>query len=121
MKQERQTEKNQTQGRTYRIPVRQKQKEQIIVFALLLLLNVVCVSSPVLANSTAIDGKFNILTDMVKSFVSSIGTIVTLWGLFEWGNAMQSNDGMMQSAAMKRIGGGLVMSIGPQLLSSFIS
>lgn len=59
------------------------------------------------------------LNDIVKSFVSSIGTLIVLWGLFEWGNAMQSNDGTMQSMAFKRIGGGIVMTLGPQLLSVF--
>ena len=33
------------------------------------------------------------------------------------GTAMQGNDGVMQSGAFKRIGGGLVMAIAPQLLS----
>lgn len=60
------------------------------------------------------------LTDIIKAFVSSIGTMVVLWGLFEWGNSMQSHDGMMQSAAFKRIGGGLIMTLGPQLLEIFV-
>lgn len=57
------------------------------------------------------------LLDIAKSFVSSVGVLVVLWGVFEWGNAMQSQDGMMQSMAFKRIGGGIVMTLAPQLLT----
>ncbi len=56
------------------------------------------------------------LQNIVAAFVSAVGTIVVLWGIFEWGNAMQSQDGMMQAQAFKRIGGGIVMTMGPQLL-----
>lgn len=69
--------------------------------------------------TAAITGSFNNLIDLVKAIVSSIGALVTLWGIFEYGNAMQSNDGMMQSMGFKRIGGGLVMLLAPQLLTIF--
>lgn len=75
---------------------------------------------PVYAGSGAVTSQFNILTDIVAAVVSSIGVIVTLWGLFEFGNAMQNQEGGAQSAAMKRIGGGLVMIIAPQLLVMFV-
>lgn len=61
------------------------------------------------------------LQSIVASFVSAVGSIIVLWGIFEWGNAMQSQDGMMQSQAFKRIGGGIVMTMGPQLLTLIIS
>lgn len=61
------------------------------------------------------------LQNIVASFVSAVGSIIVLWGIFEWGNAMQSQDGMMQSQAFKRIGGGIVMTMGPQLLTLIIS
>lgn len=60
------------------------------------------------------------LQGIAESFVSSIGTIITLWGIFEWGNSMQSNDGMQQSSAIKRMGGGLIMCIAPKILASLI-
>lgn len=60
------------------------------------------------------------LQNIVASFVSAVGSIIVLWGIFEWGNAMQSQDGMMQSQAFKRIGGGIVMTMGPQLLTLII-
>lgn len=71
------------------------------------------------ASSTITSG-FNNLLDIVKSLVSSIGTIVLLWGFFEWGTSMQSQDGVMQSSAFKRIGGGLVMVLAPQLITVFV-
>lgn len=78
-------------------------------------------SQPVLASGAgAVTAKFNILKDIVATVVSSIGTIVTLWGLFEFGNSMQTQEGGAQSQAMRRIGGGLVMVIAPQLLVLFL-
>ena len=54
------------------------------------------------AGGTITSGFTNLL-DIVKSLVSS----------------MQSQDGVMQSSAFKRIGGGLVMVLAPQLISVF--
>ncbi len=88
-------------------------------FLAFLILNIVLLSQPVLATDTGanvITSGMQSLTDLVKAFISAVGVIITLWGMFEWGNAMQANDGMMQSAAFKRIGGGLVMVLAPQLL-----
>ena len=67
-----------------------------------------------------VTAKFNSLKEIVTALVSSIGTIVLLWGFFEWGTSMQSTDGVMQSSAFKRIGGGLIMVLAPQLLSAFV-
>ena len=92
-----------------------------------MLLAAVCVCMAALPVNAANEGAQIVTTglesllDIIKAFVSSVGTMVVLWGLFEWGNSMQSNDGMMQSSAFKRIGGGLVMTLGPQLLSIFIA
>lgn len=84
--------------------------------------NALLMTQPVFATSGAnvITSGMQNLTDLVKAFVSAVGVIITLWGVFEWGNAMQANDGMMQSAAFKRIGGGLVMVLAPQLLPLLI-
>lgn len=60
------------------------------------------------------------LQNIVAAFVSAVGSVIVLWGIFEWGNAMQSQDGMMQSQAFKRIGGGIIMTMGPQLLPLII-
>lgn len=63
---------------------------------------------------------FKTLTDIVTALVSSIGEIILLWGFFEWGTSMQSQEGVMQASAFKRIGGGLVMVIAPQLVGAFV-
>ena len=63
---------------------------------------------------------FATLLDIVKALVSAIGTIVLLWGLFEWGTSLQSPNGAEQSSAFKRIGGGLVMILAPQLIALFV-
>lgn len=92
----------------------------------MVLLLAICVCNPVFAEETGagagvVTSGMQNLQDIVSAFVSSVGSIVVLWGLFEFGNALQSNDGMMQSAAFKRIGGGLIMTIGPQLLALLVS
>lgn len=96
---------------------------RVLIFALLLGANILSASVSAMAAGTggaAITASFGKLTDLVEAFVSSIGTIIVLWGIFEMGNATQSNDGMMQSSAFKRIGGGLVMALGPQLLPTLL-
>lgn len=52
--------------------------------------------------------------------MSSIGEIVLLWGFLELGTSMQSQEGSMQAGAFKRVGGGIVMVLGPQLLAAFV-
>lgn len=94
-------------------------KLKIQIAAVCLLLSMFT-SLPVMASGAgAVTAKFNILQEIVATVVSSIGTIITLWGLFEFGNAMQTQEGGAQSQAMKRISGGLVMVIAPQLLLLF--
>lgn len=60
------------------------------------------------------------LQSILVSFITSVGALITLWGIFEWGQSMQSNDGMQQSSAFKRLGGGLIMVIAPQILAAII-
>lgn len=75
------------------------------------------------ANATGADivkNGFSVLTEIVKAVISSIGMLVVLWGIFEWGIALQSQDGTQQSMAFKRIGGGLVMLLAPQLIGLFV-
>ena len=66
--------------------------------------------------SSSLDSFYNI----VAAFVSAVGAIITLWGVFEWGTSMQSNDGTMQANAFKRVGGGLVMILAPNIIQGFI-
>lgn len=67
----------------------------------------------------AVNG-INTLVTMASNIVSAIGAFVTLWGIFEMGNAMQERDPAQQGQAGKRIAGGIVMVAAPQLLKLFI-
>ncbi len=58
--------------------------------------------------------------DILAAFVSSIGSIIVLWMLFEMGMAVQSQEGTMQANGIKRVGGGLIMVLAPQLISALI-
>lgn len=69
--------------------------------------------------ASIINSKFNILNTLMSAVISSIGTLVTLWGLFEYGNAMNTGEGGAHAAAFKRIGGGLLMMLAPQLIALF--
>lgn len=105
---------------------KKKMMKKLTYAVCMVTLNVVLFTHPVLASEVATGGAAIVteglisLIDIIKAFVSSVGTMVVLWGLFEWGNSMQGHDGMMQAAAFKRIGGGLIMTLGPQLLSIFV-
>lgn len=59
---------------------------------------------------------FNVIVGIIAAVVSSIGTLLLLWGLFEWAIALNTQDGGAQSMAFKRIGAGIIAVLGPQLL-----
>lgn len=67
----------------------------------------------------AVNG-INTLVSLASNIVSAIGAFVTLWGIFEMGNAMQERDPAQQGHAGKRIAGGIVMIAAPQLLKLFV-
>lgn len=73
------------------------------------------------SGANVINTKFNTLIDIATAIISSIGTLITLWGLAEWGISFQGQDGIMQAHAFKRVGGGLVTMLSPQLLKLFTS
>lgn len=62
-----------------------------------------------------VTAKFQTLIDLVAGIISSLGMLYTMWGISEWGIAFQSSEGTMQSQALKKIGGGIVMALAPQL------
>lgn len=64
--------------------------------------------------------RFDVLLSLVEGIVSSIGMIVTLWGISEWGIAFQGTEGTMQAGAFKRMGGGMLMTLAPQILPALI-
>lgn len=99
-----------------------RRREWMAQAAILCLLVAICVPIQVQASgAAAVTAGLKNLQNIVAAFVSSVGLIIALWGIFEWGNAMQSQDGMMQSQAFKRIGGGIVMTLGPQILTAVVS
>lgn len=71
------------------------------------------------AGTGVIEAQFATLKNIVTSIISSMGTIITLWGISEWGIAFQGQDGTMQAHAFKRIAGGLVMTLAPQIVAMF--
>ena len=58
--------------------------------------------------------------DIMAAFVRSVGGIIVLRMLFEMGMAVQSQEGTMQANGIKKVGGGLVMVLAPQLISGLI-
>lgn len=73
------------------------------------------------APGNVVTTKFQSLIDVVSGVISSLGMLVTMWGISEWGIAFQSSEGTMQAQALKRIGGGIVMSLAPQLAPVLLS
>ncbi|MBO5259513.1 MAG: hypothetical protein J6B26_03900 [Agathobacter sp.] len=68
-----------------------------------------------LSNVTA---NFTNLQNIVAAVVSSMGSIITLWGISEWGLSLQGgNGGMMEAQGFKRIMGGIVMILGTNILA----
>lgn len=59
---------------------------------------------------------FDAIYTIIAAIVSSVGTLLLLWGIFEWAQALNTQDGGAQSMAFKRIASGLVATIGPQLV-----
>ena len=78
--------------------------------------------APVYAADAAgvVTGKFTAFQNLLGGIISSIGSIITLWGISEWGIAFQGSEGTMQANAFKRIGGGFVMAMAPQILSAIM-
>lgn len=106
-------------------PRRKVCKRAILVLGLVAV-NFCLTTMPVFASSPSsgadlVTTKIGLLFDIIAAFVSSYGGIQVLWGVFEWGNATNTQDGMMQSMAVKRIGGGLVEVIASQLVAVLIA
>ena len=93
----------------------------IYITSFILTIQMAVVSASAAASGAdVISQGFDGLLSIVTALISSIGTIILLWGLFEWGLSLQGQDGFTQSTAFKRIGGGIVMILAPQLLNIFL-
>lgn len=62
-------------------------------------------------------GKFQTFSTLFTDIISVLGEIYTLWGVSEWGLAWHESNGTMGSQSFKRIFGGLVVVLSPQILS----
>ena len=68
-------------------------------------------------DTSQITGGFDAIYQVIAAIVSSTGTIFLLWGLFEWAQSLNTQDGGAQSIAFKRIGSGLVATLAPQIIA----
>lgn len=101
--------------------------KKVTFMAAMVALNLVICAMPVLAadaqsqsGAEYVSASLKSLFDIISAFVSSFGGIQVLWGVFEWGNATNTQDGMMQSMAMRRIGGGLIETIAGQIVNALL-
>ena len=80
-----------------------------------------CRNVPVFAagnvDTSQITNGFDAIYQVIAAIVSSIGSIFLLWGLFEWAQSLNAQDGGAQSIAFKRIGSGLVATLAPQIIA----
>ena len=91
-------------------------------FFSMFILTILMTCTPVYATEAAnvVTAKFTAFQNLLGGIISSIGSIITLWGISEWGIAFQGSEGTMQANAFKRIGGGFVMAMAPQILSALM-
>ena len=68
-------------------------------------------------DTSQITGGFDAIYQVIAAIVSSTGTIFLLWGLFEWAQSLNTQDGGAQSIAFKRIGSGLIATLAPQIIT----
>ena len=62
-------------------------------------------------------GKFETFETLFTDIISVLGQIYTLWGISEWGLSWHESNGTMGSQSFKRIFGGLVVVLSPQILA----
>lgn len=60
---------------------------------------------------------FNTLKYMFTTLLSSLGSLYTLWCIGEWGLAWHESQGNVGGQNFKRLYGGIVLIVGPQILS----
>ncbi len=59
---------------------------------------------------------FDVIYSIIAAVVSSVGSLLLLWGCFEWAQSLNTQDGAAQSMAFKRIAAGLIAILVPQLI-----
>lgn len=63
-----------------------------------------------------IDSGFKVIYTIIAAIVSAIGSLLLLWGVFEWAQSLNTQDGAAQSMAFKRVAAGFVAIVAPQLI-----
>ena len=115
-----------TEGRRKMEKENQRWRSRVARLAFLFIFGTAMLCEPALiSNATTIDtssitSSFDNLKSIVTAIISSIGVIITLWGVSEWGIAFQGQDGTMQATAFKRIAGGMVMILAPQIVDLLV-
>ena len=64
--------------------------------SLMFAIRLVTASASAASGAEVIQQGFDGLLSIVTALISSIGTIILLWGLFEWGLSLQGQDGFTQ-------------------------
>lgn len=75
------------------------------------------ISNAANAGAQAVSQTMGNFQAMMVALISSFGSIILLWGVFEFGTAIQSPNGTEQTQGFKRIVGGLVMTIAPSIVA----
>mgnify|MGYP001865362655 CR=1 FL=1 len=94
-----------------------KLKNKFLHAVLLSFLFTITCCMPVFAvGEDIIQTGFDVIYSIIAAIVSSVGSLLLLWGFFEWAQSLNTQDGGVQNMAFRRIGGGLVAVVVPQLI-----
>lgn len=93
-----------------------KQKKLFLFLTVLALAGASQMTAFAAGANGVIQSGFNAVYQIIAAIVSSIGSLFLLWGVFEWAQSLNTQDGGAQSAAFKRIGSGIVATVAPQII-----
>lgn len=94
-------------------------RRNMILTAVLTAFLCILITVPVFAATEAdptISNALQNLIGLVEGAVTAIGALLVLWGIAEWGIAMNGGGGVEMANSWKRIAGGIVLVIAPQIL-----
>lgn len=93
-----------------------KQKKLFLFLTVLALTGASQMTAFAAGANGVIQSGFNAVYQIIAAIVSSIGSLFLLWGVFEWAQSLNTQDGGAQSVAFKRIGSGIVATVAPQII-----
>lgn len=73
-----------------------------------------------LASTNAVMAPFQSFETLLTDLISTLGTIYTLWGVSEWGLAWNESNGSANAQSFKRIFGGIVVALSPQIMAVLV-